>query len=109
MYVLIWKLGGYEEDEHPDVVYRDRALDICESEELVDMKEAKALKAIIYTHILDRWYWIEGRQIIQSRQKRRKDLQSQLETLVQELQRRRKIMNDPELSGPAAGQTTVKV
>jgi len=85
LYVLIWKLSGYEEDEHPDVVYRDRALDICESEELSGMKETKALKATIYTHILDRWYWFEGRQIIQSRQKRRKDLQSQLETLVQEL------------------------
>jgi len=85
LYVLVWKLGGYEEDEHPDVVYRDRALDICESEALSGMKEAKALKATIYTHILDRWYWFEGRQIIQSRQKKRKDLQNQLETLVQEL------------------------
>ena len=85
LYVLIWKLGGYEEDEHPDVVYRDKALDICESEVLSDIKEAKELKATIYTHILDRWYWFEGRQIIQSHQKNRKDLQNQLETLVQEL------------------------
>ena len=85
LYVLIWKLGGYEEDEHPDVVYRDKALDICESEELTDMREAKALRATIYTHILDRWYWFEGRQIIQSHQKKRRDLQNQLETLVREL------------------------
>jgi hypothetical protein len=85
LYVLIWKLGGYEEDEHPDVVYRDKALGICESEELADMREAKALRAMIYTHILDRWYWFEGRQIIQSHQKKRQDLQKQLETLVQEL------------------------
>ena len=85
LYVLIWKLGGYQEDEHPDVVYRDKALDICETEELVDMRETKALRATIYTHILDRWYWFEGRQIIQSHQKKRRDLQNQLETLVQEL------------------------
>ena len=52
---------------------------------LSDIKEAKELKVAIYTHILDRWYWFEGRQIIQSHQKRRKELQNQLETLVQEL------------------------
>ena len=85
LYVLIWKLGGYQEDEHPDVVYRDKALDICESEVLTDIKEAKALKMTIYTHILDRWYWFEGRQVIQSRPKNRKDLQDQVETLAQEL------------------------
>jgi hypothetical protein len=85
LYVLIWKLGGYKEDEHPDVIYRDKALDICESEALSDIKAAKALKATIYTHILDRWHWFEGRQIVQNHQKKRKDLQNQLETLVQEL------------------------
>jgi hypothetical protein len=85
LYVLIWKLGGYQEDEHPDVVYRDKALDICDSEALSDKKEAKALKVTIYTHIIDRWYWFEGRQIIQSRQKQRKDLQNQVETLLKEL------------------------
>jgi len=85
LYVLIWKLGGYEEDEHPDTVYRDKALDICESQLLSNKKEAKALKVAIYTHILDRWYWFEGRQIIQNHQKKRKDMQNQLETLVQEL------------------------
>ena len=85
VYVLIWKLGGYREDEHPDVIYRDKALEIIEGEELSDMKEAKAIKAIIYTHILDRWYWFEGRQIIQNRKQRRKDLQKQLDALNREL------------------------
>jgi hypothetical protein len=91
MYVLIWKLGGYEEDEHPDVVYRDKALDICESEELVDMKEAKTLRAAIYTHILDRWHWIEGRQIIQNHKHKRKDLQKKLESLIQEIEKIKKL------------------
>ena len=85
LYVLIWKLGGYEEDEHPDVVYRDKALDIVESQELNLMKEAKALKAIVYTHILDRWYWFEGQQIIQNRKQKRKDVQKRLDTLNQEI------------------------
>ena len=91
LYVLIWKLGGYEEDEHPDVVYRDKALDICESEELVDMKEAKALRAVIYTHILDRWHWFEGRQIVQNHKQKRKDLQKKLESLIQELEKTKKL------------------
>jgi hypothetical protein len=87
LYVLIWKLGGYEEDKHPDIVYRDKALGICESEELVDMKESKALRAVIYTHILDRWHWIEGRQIVQNHKRKRKDLQKKLESLIQELEK----------------------
>jgi hypothetical protein len=91
LYVLIWKLSGYEEDEHPDVIYRDRALDICDSGELFDMKEAKELKATIYTHIIDRWYWFEGRQIIQNHQIKRKDLQNQLDTLFQELKNAEKL------------------
>jgi len=91
LYVLIWKLGGYEEDEHPDIVYRDKALDICESEELVDLKEAKALRAVIYTHILDRWHWIEGRQIVQNHKHKRKDLQKKLESLIQELEKTKKL------------------
>ena len=91
LYVLIWKFGGYEEDEHPDVVYRDKALDICESEELVDMKEAKALRAVIYTHILDRWHWIEGRQSVQNHKHKRKDLQKRLESLIQELEKIKKL------------------
>ena len=91
LYVLIWRLGGYQEDEHPDIVYRDKALDICESEELVDMKEAKALRVVIYTHILDRWYWIEGRQIVQNHKHKRKDLQKKLESLIQELEKTKKL------------------
>jgi hypothetical protein len=91
LYVLIWKLGGYEEDEHPDVVYRDKALDICESAELVDMKESKALKAVIYSHILDRWHWIEGRQIVQNHKQKRKDLQKKLDALIQELEKTQKL------------------
>ncbi len=91
LYVLIWKLGGYEEDEHPDVVYRDKALDICESAELVDMKESKVLKAVIYSHILDRWHWIEGRQIVQNHKQKRKDLQKKLDALIQELEKTQKL------------------
>jgi len=85
LFVLIWKLGGFEEDEHPDVIFRDKALDICESEELADMKEAKALRTVIYTHVLDRWNWFEGQQIIQNKLHKRKDLQKQLEALNTEL------------------------
>ncbi len=51
------------------------------------MKETKALKAAIYTDILDRWYWIEGRQIIQNHKKKRKDLQKKLDSLIQELEK----------------------
>ncbi|CAB1062218.1 hypothetical protein D1BOALGB6SA_6994 [Olavius sp. associated proteobacterium Delta 1] len=85
LFVLIWKLGSYEEDDHPDVVYRDKALDICESEELADMKEAKALMSVIYTHILDRWNWFEGQQIIQGQLQKRKNFQKQLDALNTEL------------------------
>ena len=85
LFVLIWKLGGFEEDDHPDVIYRDKALDICESEELADMKEARALKAVIYTHVLDRWNWFEGQQIIQNKLHQRKDFRKQLDALNAEL------------------------
>ena len=85
LYVFIWRLGGYEEDDHPDVYYRDRALNICESEELADMTEAKALEAVIYTYVLDRWYWFEGQQIIQDRRWKRKDFQKKLDDLTREL------------------------
>ncbi|MDJ0819892.1 MAG: hypothetical protein QNJ58_27050 [Desulfobacterales bacterium] len=85
LYVLIWRLGDYEEDEHPDVVFRDKALDICEIEELADMKEARALKAQIYTRILDRWYWFEGRQIIQNQLRRKRDIRDRLDALNSEL------------------------
>jgi hypothetical protein len=49
------------------------------------MKEAKALKAIIYTHILDRWYWFEGKEIIQNQHYKRGDLQKRLNDLEKEL------------------------
>ncbi len=90
LYVLIWQMGGYEEDRHPDVVYRDKALDITESEALSDMKEAKALQAEIYRHILDRWYWFEGRQIIQNRNQKRSDLKQKLDALIRELDKTQK-------------------
>ena len=90
LYVLIWQMGGYEEDRHPDVVYRDKALDITESEMLADMREAKALQAEIYRHILDRWYWFEGRQIIQNRSRKRSDLRQKLEALIRELDETKK-------------------
>jgi hypothetical protein len=91
LYVFIWQLGGYEEDDHPDVFYRDRALDICESQALTDMREAKALQAVIYTHVLDRWYWFEGQQIIQNRRWKRKDLQKRLDDLTRELKETEKL------------------
>ncbi len=85
LYVLIWRLGDYEEDEHPDVVFRDKALDICENEELAEMKEARTLKAEIYTRILDHWYWFEGRQVIQNKLRRKREIQDRLEALNSEL------------------------
>jgi tetratricopeptide (TPR) repeat protein len=85
LYVFIWRLGGYEEDDHPDIFYRDRALNICQSEELADMTEAKALEAVIYTHVLDHWYWFEGQQIIQNRRWKRKDVQKKLDGLIRDL------------------------
>ena len=91
LYVLIWKLGGYEEDDHPDVAYRDKALDICESEELLAMKEAKALKAVIYSRILDHGNWFEGRQIIQNQHRKRKDFKKELDNIVKELKNAEKI------------------
>ncbi len=91
LYVLIWKLGDYEEDEHPDVIFRDKALNICDNEELADMTEARALKAEIFTYILDRWYWFEGRQIIQNKLRKRSDIQKQLEALNKELKAAEKL------------------
>ena len=83
--VLIWRLGGYREDKHPDVVYRDKALDILEQNELINLKEAKILKIAIYNHILDRWYWFEGQQVIQGMKQRRKTLGAELKKLQREL------------------------
>jgi hypothetical protein len=91
LFVLIWKLGGYEEDDHPDVVYRDKSLAICESVELADMQEAKALMSVIYTHILDRWNWFEGQQIIQNQLRKRKEFQKQLDELNAELRETEKL------------------
>jgi hypothetical protein len=81
LFALVWKLGGYREDDHPDAVYRDRALDICDSPDLVHLKEAQRLKLDIYTHILDRWYWFEGLQVIQGVRQRRQTLEAELQKL----------------------------
>ena len=87
LFVLIWRLGGYQEDSHPDVVYRDKALNICNRDELAHLKETKELKISIYSHILDRWYWFEGQQVIQGAKQKRK-------TLVEELRALKKELND---------------
>jgi hypothetical protein len=89
--VLIWRLGGYEEDRHPDVAYRDKALDICDSDELAHLKEAMALKIDIYNHILDRWYWFEGQQVIQGSRQKRRALVEELRTLQKELEAAKKL------------------
>ncbi len=85
LFVLIWRLGGYREDKHPDVVYRDKALDILDRNELADLKEAKRLKISIYNHILDRWYWFEGQQVIQGANQKRKAMVAELKKLQKEL------------------------
>jgi hypothetical protein len=85
LFVLIWKLGGYKEDSHPDVVYRDKALNIINRDELTHLKEAKKLKISIYTHILDRWYWFEGQQVIQGVKQKRRAFVEELRTLQKEL------------------------
>ncbi|MEE9496839.1 MAG: hypothetical protein V3V39_09965 [Desulfobacterales bacterium] len=85
LFVLIWRLGGYKEDNHPDVVYRDKALDITNRKALVNLKEAKALKITIYNHILDRWHWFEGQQIIQGKKQKRRALVEELRALQKEL------------------------
>jgi hypothetical protein len=85
LFVLIWRLGGYREDKHPDVVYRDKALEILDREELVNLKEAKALRISIYNHILDRWHWFEGQQAIQGTNQKRKAMVEELKRLQKEL------------------------
>ena len=85
LFVLIWRLSGYKEDSHPDVVYRDKALDILNRDELADLKEAKALKISIYNHILDRWHWFEGQQVIQGIKQTRRSMVKELKTLQNEL------------------------
>jgi len=91
LFVLIWRLGGYREDSHPDVVYRDKALNICNQDELAHLKEAKKLKISIYTHILDRWYWFEGQQVIQGLRQKRKTLVEELRALQKELNDAKKL------------------
>ena len=85
LFVLIWRLGGYKEDNHPDVIYRDKALDITDRRELADLKEAKVLKITIYKHILDRWHWFEGQQLIQGKKQKRKALVEKVKALQKEL------------------------
>jgi hypothetical protein len=85
LFVLIWRLGGYREDKHPDVVYRDKALNILEQDALINLKEAKVLKIAIYNHILDRWHWFEGQQVIQGMKQRRKAFVAELKKLQREL------------------------
>ncbi len=67
------------------MVYRDKALNILEQDELINLKEAKVLKIDIYNHILDRWYWFEGQQVIQGMKQRRKALVAELKKLQREL------------------------
>jgi hypothetical protein len=85
LFVLIWRLGGYKEDRHPDVVYRDKALDILDRDKLADLKEAKALKISIYNDILDRWHWFEGQQVIQGSRQNRRSMAKKLKVLQKEL------------------------
>ena len=85
LFVLIWRLGGYKEDRHPDVVYRDKALDILNRDELASLKEAKVLKISIYNHILDRWHWFEGQQIIKGIKQNRRSMAKELKMLQKEL------------------------
>ena len=83
--VLTWRLGGYQEDSHPDVAYRDRAMDILDHDELANLTEAKALKISIYNQILDRWHWFEGQQVIQGIKKNRRSVAKELKLLQKEL------------------------
>jgi hypothetical protein len=85
LYTLIWRLGGYNEDNHADVVFRDKALDICDRTELADLRETKELKKLIYTHILAHWYWFEGQQIIQGAKYKRRQIEQEVKALNKEL------------------------
>ena len=85
LFALIWRLGGYREDRHPDVVFRDKALDILDQDDLINLKEGKMLKSSIYNHILDRWYWFEGQQVIQGNRQNRRAMVEALKRLQKEL------------------------
>ena len=91
LFVLIWRLGGYKEDRHPDVVYRDKALDICNNDELAHRREAMALKIDIYNQILDRWHWFEGQQLIQGKQQKRRSIAEKLRILQKEFEAEEKL------------------
>ena len=91
LHALVWKLGGYAEDSHPDVAYRDKALTICDSPELTDSKEAKALKLEIYTHIMDRWYWFEGQQVVQGKKRQRPAFEQEIKALQKEIEEFQKL------------------
>ena len=91
LYALVWKLGGYKEDTHPDVIYRDKALTICDSPVLADSKESQALKLDIYTHILDRWYWFEGQQVVQGTKMQRRALEQKVKALQEEIKNIQKL------------------
>ena len=91
LHALVWKLGGYKEDTHADVVYRDKALNICDSSVLADSKEAKVLKLDIYTHILDRWYWFEGQQVVQGTKMQRQALEQKVKALQKEIKEIQKL------------------
>ena len=91
LYSLIWRIGGYKEDNHSDVVFRDKALDICDSNELAALREAKELKKSIYTHILAHWYWFEGQQVIQDTKYKRRQIEQEVNVLKKELRDTRKL------------------
>ena len=91
LFVLIWRLGGYKEDRHPDVLYRDKALEICDSDGLANLREAKVLKIDVYRHILDRWYWFEGQQLIQGTRQNRRSIVEKLRALQKELEPAKKL------------------
>ena len=78
---LMWEIGGFEEDDHPDVRLRDEALEILDSPALSGMKEALALKYDIYYDILLRWHWFEGLEPIRKRMVPRSSVEAELQKL----------------------------
>jgi len=91
LYTLIWRLGGYKEDNHADVVFRDKALDICGNSELAGLREAKELKKLIYSHILAHWYWFEGQQVIQGAKYKRRQIEQEVKALNKDLRDTKKL------------------
>ena len=78
---LMWKIGGFEEDDHPDVRLRDEALGILDSPALSGKKEALALKYDIYYDILLRWHWFEGSEPIRRKMVPRAGVEAELQEL----------------------------